>query len=70
MEKIGIPVRIVIASHLSDAQEFLTIGIGSEGKEDAIKRINFAKRLLIEYPDTSVVVGEDELNRLWEQLNA
>lgn len=63
---IEIPVQRAIVSHLSDVQEFFTIRIGSEGKEYVIKRINFVKRLLIEYPDTSVVVGEDELNRLWQ----
>lgn len=64
-----IPVQIVIMSHLSDAQELLTIGIGREGKEDAIKRINFAKYLLIKFGDNiSQEVSEDELNKIWSEL--
>lgn len=63
------PVQIAIMSHLSDAQEILSIGIGVEGKSDALKRINFAKYLLLEYPDTSVGVSEEELNEHWKKVN-
>lgn len=61
--------QIAIMSHLSDAQEFLSIGIGVGGKSDALKRINFAKYLLLKYPDTSVEVSEEELNEHWKKVN-
>lgn len=59
---------MAIMSHLSDAQEFLSIGIGREGKEDARKRINFAKHLLLKYPDTSVELSNEELNKEWHEV--
>lgn len=51
-------VKIAIFSHLSDAQAL--IGLGS--KENAIKEINYAKRLIHHYSkDLNAVVDESEL---------
>lgn len=62
-----ISVQMAIMSHLSDAQELSTCGLGSQGKEDANKHINFVKQLVLTYPDTSIEVSENELNELWKE---
>lgn len=37
-------------------------------REDARKRINFAKHLLLKYPDTSVELSNEELNKEWHEV--
>lgn len=57
-------VRMAIMSHLSDAQEVISFD-----KVQAIKEINFAKKLLLRYSDTSIEVSEKELNDIWDSLS-
>ena len=58
-----ISVQMAIVSHLSDAQEMNSVGMGDYG----YKHINFAKQLVLTYPDTSIEVSEKELNELWKK---
>lgn len=58
-----ISVQMAIMSHLSDAQEMNSVGMGDFGHD----HINFAKQLVLTYPDTSVEVSENELNELWRK---
>ena len=60
-----ISVQMAIMSHLSDAQELLEMGVL---KQEIQNNINFSKRLVLIYPDTSVEVSENELNGLWNQI--
>lgn len=60
-----ISVQMVIMSHLSDAQELFQMG--AEGRLRANNHINFAKQLVLTYPDTSIEVSEKELNELWKK---
>ena len=60
-----ISVQMAIMSHLSDAQEL--IQMGAEGRLRANNHINFAKQLVLTYPDTSIEVSENELNELWKR---
>ena len=59
-----IKIRIAILSHLSDAQELMCRGY----LNNAYTHITFAKKLVIEYPDTEKYVSEKELNELWSKL--
>lgn len=59
-----IPIQIVIMSHLSDAQELISMNHISE----ANIHINFAKRLLIKYFNQDINVSEEELNQLWNEM--
>ena len=59
-----IKIRIAILSHLSDA--CLEMGMGF--KDKACDHIIFAKKLVIEYPNTDKYVSEEELNNLWSKL--
>ena len=62
---MNIEVRMTIMSHLSDAQELLSMGMS----EEANKRINFAKRLLIKFKDNiNQEVSEDELDKIYGEL--
>lgn len=61
-----ISVQMAIMSHLSDAQEFMGISNGILHRE-ANQHINFAKQLVLTYPDTSIEVSENELNELWHK---
>lgn len=56
-----ISVQMAIMSHLSDAQELLEIGVL---KQEIQNKINFAKQLVLTYPDTTIEVSENELNEL------
>lgn len=56
-------VGMVIMSHLSDAQELLHFD-----KTKANNHINFAKLLIMNYPNTDVMVTEETLNQLWQQV--
>ena len=58
-----ISVQMAIMSHLSDAQEMNSVGMGDFGHD----HINFAKQLVLTYPDTSIEVSEKELNELWHK---
>lgn len=59
-----ISVQMAIMSHLSDAQELLAI---PSSRLKTYDHINFAKQLVLTYPDTSVEVSENELNELWNK---
>lgn len=63
-----ISVQIAIMSHLSDAQEVMGIMNRDQGEARANDHINFAKKLVLTYPDTSVEVSEEELNELWRKM--
>lgn len=63
-----INVKIVIMSHLSDAQELINMGL-INGK-GVYNHINFAKALLLNYPNTDVDVEEKELNELWQRVTS
>ena len=61
-----INVKIVIMSHLSDAQELVNMWlINGKGVHN---HINFAKALLLNYPNTDV--EEKELNELWQKVTS
>lgn len=63
-----ISVQMAIMSHLSDAQESMRYTQGNyPGTERANNHINFAKQLVLTYPDTSIEVSENELNELWKK---
>lgn len=63
-----INVKIVIMSHLSDAQELVNMGlVNGKGVHN---HINFAKALLLNYPNTDVDVEEKELNELWQRVTS
>lgn len=63
-----INVKIVIMSHLSDAQELVNMGlVNSKGVHN---HINFAKALLLNYPNTDTDVEEKELNELWQKITS
>lgn len=59
-----ISVQMAIMSHLSDCQEMLSL---ADNKEYVINKINFAKQLVLTYPDTTIEVSENELNELWKK---
>lgn len=58
-----IKVSMAIMSHLSDAQELMTIG----GMAQANERINFAKKLVLKYVNTDEEVSTEELDKLWQE---
>lgn len=58
-----IKISIAIMSHLSDAQELMTIG----GIAQANEHINFAKMLVLKYVDTDQEVSTEELDELWQE---
>lgn len=62
-----ITVQMAIMSHLSDAQELISTGF--QGRLKANIHINFVKQLVLTYPDTSIEVEEEELNKIWRSLN-
>lgn len=60
-----ISVQMAIMSHLSDVQDIATAyGAYATSVQD---KINFAKQLVLTYPDTSIEVSENELNELWKK---
>ena len=61
-----INVKTAVMSHLSDAQELINMGLINGGGVHAY--INFAKALVLKYPNTEVFVKEEELNELWQQV--
>lgn len=58
-----IKVSMAIMSHLSDAQELMTIG----GIAQANEHINFAKKLVLKYVNTDEEVSTEELDKLWQE---
>lgn len=62
--RLLISVQMAIMSHLSDAQELLEMGVL---KQEIQNKINFAKQLVLTYPDTSIEVSEKELTELWNK---
>lgn len=59
-----ISVQMAIMSHLSDAQELISCrGLSLQAHD----HINFAKQLVLTYPDTSIEVSENELNEIWDK---
>lgn len=58
-----ISVQMAIMSHLSDCQEMLSL---ADNREYVIKKMNFVKKLVLTYPDTSIEVSENELNEIWK----
>lgn len=56
-----VKVSTIILSNLSDAQ--LSVEFGN--KSAANDMINFAKWLVLEFPDTNVELQNEELNKLW-----
>ena len=65
-----IKVRIAIASHLSDAQELIDLSLSINKGIEIDNHINFAKALLLNYPNTDVDVEEKELNELWQKITS
>ena len=57
-------VRIAIASHLSDAQEYLELGF----RKNASSEINLAKAILLKYVSSDMMVEERELNELAHEV--
>ena len=57
-------VRIAIASHLSDAQEYLELGF----RKNASSEINPAKAILFKYVSTDLEVEVRELNELAHEV--
>ena len=57
-------VRIAIASHLSDAQEYLELDF----LKNASSEINLAKAILFKYIQTDLEVEERELNELAHEV--
>jgi len=57
-------VRIAIASHLSDAQEYLELGF----RKNDSSEINLAKAILFKYVSTDLEVEERELNELAHEV--
>jgi hypothetical protein len=53
-----IKVKMVIMSHLSDVQEMLGDAANSTIKEQN-ERLNFAKYLLLKYPNTDIEIDAD-----------
>lgn len=63
-----ISVQMAIMSHLSDAQHLIQIVVLEQAvRHQANNHINFAKQLVLTYPDTSIEVSEKELNELWHK---
>ena len=65
-----INVKIVIMSHLSDAQELMDLSLSINKGIEIDNHINFAKALLLNYPNTDVDVEEKELNELWQKITS
>ena len=59
-----ITIQTAIFSHLSDAQE--AMGFGDLAKANL--HINFAKKLLVEYPDTFESISIEELDMIWNEI--
>lgn len=50
-------------------KELLSMALNLErAADEANKQINFAKHLLLKYPDTSVELSNEELNKEWHEV--
>ena len=58
-------INIAIASHLSDAQELMGMGL----KKEANREINYAKAILFKHPDTRGELDEEELNEICRNVD-
>lgn len=65
---MAIKIKMAIMSHLSDAQTLIQIGLYKS--IEVQNHINFAKALLLNYPNTDVDVEEKELNELWQRVTS
>ena len=61
---MNIQVKTAVASHLSDAQELIALGLSKQ----AIREINYAKAILFKHPDTTKEVDEDELDAICDMV--
>jgi hypothetical protein len=59
-----VKLSLVIQNHLSDAAVIMIPRPGT-----ANDYIKFVKNLIAKYPDTSVEVEEDELVKMWYEIN-
>ena len=59
-------INSVIVSHLSDAQQEIKKGY----LDKACQRINFAKKLIVDYPDTEREIEQGVLSKIWNQIIA
>lgn len=57
-------IENAILGYLSYAQELMGMGF----KDKAYDQITFAKKLVIEYPNTDKCVSEEELDNLWNKM--
>lgn len=64
----GISVQMAIESHLLYAQDVLTVEMLLGMIDDLNNHINFAKHLLLDYPDTTVELTNEELNEIWKAV--
>lgn len=64
-ETMNIQVKTAVASHLSDAQELIALGLSKQ----AIREINYAKAILFKHPDTTKDVCEDELDAICHNVD-
>lgn len=58
-----ISVRMAVMSHLSDAEEL----IGANLHKAATEHIEFAKQLIMEFPDIGTMVTNEQLNKLYQK---
>lgn len=58
-----IPVRMAIMSHLSDAEELIGVNL----HKAATEHIEFAKQLIMEFPDMGTMVTNAQLNELYQK---
>lgn len=68
LNDLGIPTKIPVQSHLSDALFEIETGM-PELLQQASQRISFVKNLLIGTTDLNKSISDEELNKLWEQTN-
>ena len=62
-----ISIQMAIMSHLSNAQDVLRLFQPEQAIPKSTQSINFAKLLLLTYPDVRVVVDTDDLDNLWSE---
>lgn len=56
-------VSMIVLSHLEDMEIELTTN-----PEMAAKRLKLVRRLISEYPDTTVRISDEKLDELWNGL--
>jgi hypothetical protein len=60
-----IDLEITIISHLSDAQELISMG----QVDEANKHINFSKRIIMRYGNIKGSISEEKLDEIWSKMN-